>query len=187
MVNNILNPMEKNILPYKAVLVDTNFLLSWWPVPGPSNNNNKQPDAGDVLFELIQRKIPIEVDAHVVSEYLNRYLRAYYQEYMDRFNPTKDWSGDHYKHYFRNSNEYPDIARRAISNLKSESSLNIEFVAISTSGLNASIELMQTHPLEFTDAVLVENAIEHSAAILTNDKDIKNVSIEESLTIYSTN
>lgn len=192
MMNNVNNTVidilgDTEIKKSKSVILDTNFLLNWLQVPG----TEEIPDDkyAEVLKVLIYRQIPILVSSHVYSEYLNRYLRGYYHDQFSYFNPHHDTAGDHYKRYFRNSNQYLQIASLAVrylANFFEDQGLDVSYVEGESSTVSDAVKLVTEKNLDFTDAVLILIAQNKSAAILTDDTDIQKVMLTKPITVYTT-
>lgn len=186
--NNIVDILSGTpIKTSKSVILDTNYLMNWLQVPGSGEIPNDK--YAEVLKILILRKIPILVSSHVYSEYLNRYLRGYYHDQFNHFNPHHDSVGDHYKKYFRNSPEYLTIANSAVRYLKNffaEQGLDVSYVEGVTSTVYDAEMLVTTKPIDFTDAVLILIAQNKSAAILTDDTDVQKVTLNQPVTVYTT-
>lgn len=185
--NTIVNILTEQIRNTKSVILDTNYLLNWLQVPGTTDIPDEK--YAEVLKTLIMRQIPILVSSHVYSEYLNRYLRGYYHDQIGHFNPTRDYQGDHYKRYFRNSDEYLSIAKSAVTYLSDffkNQGLDVSYVEGEPTIVSNAVKLVTTEHLDFTDAILILMAQNKSAAILTDDTDIQKVLLTKSITVYTT-
>lgn len=190
---NTLIPTVKNILTdesitsTKTVILDNNFLIYWMPVPGDTDTISDEYN--NVLSLLIFRKIPTLVSSQVFSEYLNKYLHSYYFEHFRELNPHNDRSGDHYKKYFRNTDQYFPVLEAAKGNIAevlTESDLNVNFHEGNDNLIDRALMISSDQKLDFTDSILAVLANECGAALLSDDNDLQKARFPFSLTIYTT-
>ncbi|APS40973.1 hypothetical protein FOL01_0114 [Weissella jogaejeotgali] len=173
----ITHPALEYLKKTKPVLIDTNILYSWMPIPG---SNTTSGTSGDVLKELIIKKVPIFINSHVVSEYINLYLRTYAKEHPNEFNGVDVLSNYGFKHNFRNTEKYNEIIKEVVTTLYyflDQQGLTVQYVDTIDNLSKSTLELMTRAKLDFTDAVLVQIASEKGAAILSNDKDFSKLDL----------
>lgn len=173
-------PIKKEALNHlssaKPVIIDTNILYAWMPVPG---SNDTPGSAGDVLKELIIRRIPILINSHVISEYINLYLRKYAKNHSNEFGDDV-LSNYGFKHNFRNTDQYTEIISDSVSriyNFLDGQGLQVEYVDTIDDLTKLVLDLMTKAKLDFTDAVLVQIASSKGAAILSNDRDLAQIDL----------
>lgn len=165
------------------LLVDANFLLKWFPT-----DNSGPGIYGDYLREIIERRIPLVVTSSVISEFINRHLRDY-------FNRNSSIYEGNYKHNFRESTDYSSKLKEAsdlIRNFLFEMDLEVDVKELipkypnKTEILDQILESLQNQPIDFTDAVLLNIANQNQIGILSDDKDLQRVDLPWAITIYTT-
>lgn len=183
MTPTIKNIKNDTLSSSHSVLVDTNFLLKWFPT-----DNSGPGIYGDYLKELIARKTPIVITSSVISEFINRHLRDYFYDHSSQYN-------DDYKHVFRESDDYYEKLKDASDLIRSflfDMNLKVDVKELvpkypnKTDILNQVLEHLQNQPIDFTDSILINIANQNQIAILSDDKDLQRVNLPWAITIYTT-
>ena len=183
MTPTIKNIKDDTLSSSHPVLVDTNFLLKWFPT-----DNSGAGIYGDYLKELIERQTPIVITSSVISEFINRHLRDYFHNYSSQY-------GNDYKHGFRESNDYYDRLKDSSDLIRSflfDMNLVVDVKELvpeypnKTKILDQILENLQSQPIDFTDSILLNIANQSQIAILSDDKDLQKVDLPWAITIYTT-
>lgn len=168
--NRALNVTTYAFQPGERVLVDANvWIYLQPPVSKPPPGYSWQYSAA--LKSMLTAKATPVIEALILSEYLNRYLRIEYEA---------GWLG-HYRKFkdFRSSPDFMTAASAAIGDarqiLKVVSKAD---TPLCSADLSAILAETGAGTLDFNDGLLVETCRLHGWKLLTNDSDMKVGGIE---------
>lgn len=154
----------------EKILVDANIWLYLAPPPAKPTQTREQVYT-QIFASILQSKAEPVVDALVLSEYFNRYLRVeYHANWQTKYGQFKA---------FRQSNDALPVLQNAVAELRSIQS-NSRFVDTSFSNINIPelLNSVQSGAMDFNDAVMLENCRVQQWKLLTNDADMTHGGIE---------
>lgn len=160
----------------KPILVDTNILYAWMPIPGEQPNSSVP---GDVLAEIVSKGVPVLINSHVLSEYINLYVRNYAHAHKSELNGDLNTNYG-YKHNFRNTDIYERLIQNAVEviyDFLDNQGLDIIYSDTKDNLTKEALTIMTQSRVDFTDAMLFLIALQHGASILTNDSDLSKLDI----------
>jgi len=154
----------------ERILVDANV----WLYLQPSSVQPPPHYAGQysaALKNIITAGAQPVIDALVLSEYVNRYLRLEYDaSYKAKYPKFKN---------FRNSRDFPAVAKSAVAEAKQILAIAAsEDTAMSALSLADILGETEAGTLDFNDGVLVELCRLRGWKLLTNDADMQLGGIE---------
>lgn len=176
MRNSIHNLSTYVFSKEECVLVDTNIWLYLYPAPS-------EPSKGYIRYSVAIKNImtsgaKIFIDYHILSEYINRYLRI-------------EWNAQHKKNYrnfkdYRNSNIAKPVIDGVITNVKRILSFcTLTALPADTLCIDNILNTMSLKNVDFVDAILTDICRTHNLKLLTNDSDFKFGGIEVITSNYS--
>ena len=154
----------------ESIMVDANVWLYLLP-PAAQSTSSWTNSYSRVYGNMLTAKATPVVDALILSEYLNRYLRIEYSAYWAK--TYKDFKG------FRQSTGAINTLSNAVAELAQIT--RVAFVCdtpLSGIDLTALFGQIQSGKIDFNDGLLVENCKRNGWKLLTNDSDISTGGIE---------
>ncbi len=152
----------------EPVLVDANVWLFLQPPaakPAPSWAASAYSSA---FARLLKAQATPIIDALVLSEYINRYLRIEYDA-------TAAWKTSYpkFNKAFRSSADGRALAKRAVADVRSIlKSAVLQDTGFSRININGVLDGVANGDLDFNDGVLIENCRLRSWKLLTDDGDM---------------
>ena len=164
MKNKALDARTYKFVPDELILIDANIWLYLQP-PAAQPAPKWAVAYSSVFSKLLHAKAQPVVDALILSEYLNRYIRIEYEAAWKLSYPKfKD---------FRKSSDGAFILQSAVAEigqiLKSASARDTQFASID---MAAVLGQVQTGTIDFNDGLLIENCRLNGWKLLTHDKDM---------------
>lgn len=148
----------------ESIIVDANIWLYLQP-PATQPTPQWAIAYTAVFSKLIKSKAHILIDSHILSEYINRYLRIEY-------NGGYKYSYKDFK-VFRCSADGRKIAQQVVSEI--QNILNFARPIDTLLSKFNMLEIMneiQKGAIDFNDGIIVENCQMHGSKLLTNDGDM---------------
>ena len=154
----------------ESILVDTNVWM--YLAPPPSSANNRAARIYSKAFaNLLQQKAVAFVDALILSEYLNRYIRIEYQA---------NWR-HHYADFkrFRQSADASSVLGDAVFELKQiMKQASVCNTLLEGIDLAAVLGHVQNGTMDLNDGLLVANCKRNGWKLMTHDGDMSSGGIE---------
>lgn len=159
----------------KSYLIDTNILLSLYGHPYFCNcdqSNRKLSLAQKQFNKALDSNSRIYVPAIVISEFLNRCLKASFFDFKQKYkhlNKKLDYKLD-----YRTSNEYRDDLNHYLEVLKNVVFSKLTYIndSFNTADLNS---LFTFNNDDFNDKILIHIANTNNLYIISADMDIKKI------------
>jgi len=160
------------------VFFDANVWLSLYAPPSGGND----PWAAHysvVLNRIIENKVPVFLDATVLSEYLNRYCRIEFQAYEDYEHPKDKRTFKEFR--TQDFGTYKPIATDAASRVREMfeiptiKRINGDFAKMN---ISAMLDEFEQGKSDWNDQQIVDLCQRNGCALLTNDADFKDASID---------
>jgi predicted nucleic acid-binding protein len=162
--NKALNANTYVFHPGERVLVDANvWIYLQPPVSRPAPGYSWRYSV--TLKNLLAAGATPIIEALVLSEYLNRYLRIEYEVgWLGRYRSFKD---------FRNSPDFASVALDAVGDARQILTITLpENTFLSHMDLPSILDETEAGTLDFNDGVLVETCRLRGWKLLTNDSDM---------------
>lgn len=164
MKNKALDARTYQFQPEEPILIDANVWLYLQP-PAAQPTPNWAAAYSSAFSKLLHAKAQPVVDALVLSEYLNRYIRLEYDATWKTTYPKfKD---------FRKSADGTLILQSAVAEigqiLKSAAARDTQLACID---MAAVLGQVQTGMIDFNDGLLIENCRLNGWKLLTHDRDM---------------
>ncbi|MCH7397872.1 PIN domain-containing protein [Belliella sp. DSM 107340] len=159
------------LLNDRDIFVDANVLIYlFWP----TGQHHFERNYARVFGNLLRRGNSLYVDFLVISEIVNRAIRAEYEKYLLTNSMTK--SQLNFKDY-RNSQDGQDSLNDIYIIVNSDILGNFKVVEKPFNKNNIK-NLLVVDELDFIDKALVSICTEHNLVLLTNDRDFKNSGLD---------
>lgn len=157
-------------LPGEPILVDANVWLYLHP-PAAQPTPSWAAAYSGVYSRLLRAKARPVVDALILSEYLNRYVRLEYDATWKASYPKfKD---------FRQSPGGVNVLQAAVAEISHILKTTVAYdTPLSKVDLPAVLNAVQSGTLDFNDGLLIQNCRLHGWKLLTNDIDMSVGGIE---------
>ena len=147
------------------ILIDTNIWLYLHPPATKPASSWEVTRYSNVFARLLRAKAQPVVDALILSEYLNSYIRIEYAAWKSTYPKFKD---------FRNSADAVAILRSAVAEVGQILNTAVPHdTALTNIDLPAVLGAVQSAVLDFNDGLLIENCRKHGWKLLTNDADMQ--------------
>lgn len=148
----------------EPILIDANVWLFLQP-PAAQPAPARAAAYSSAFAGLLKVKAMPLIDALVLSEYLNRYLRIEYDA---------TWKARHPKFKaFRRSADGRALAKRAVADVRSiVKSAVLQDTGLSRININDVLDGVASGDLDFNDGVLIENCRLQGWKLLTDDADM---------------
>lgn len=164
MKNKALDARTYQFQPDEPILIDANVWLYLQP-PATQPTPYWATAYSSAFSKLLHAKAQPIVDALILSEYLNRYIRLEYDA---------SWKATYPKFKnFRKSHEGAIILQSAVAEiaqiLKAASAHDTQLASIN---MPAVLSQVQTGTIDFNDGLLIENCRINGWKMLTNDGDM---------------
>ncbi len=146
----------------EKIFIDANVLLFLYPPTGKPKSRGAAVYS-NALSKLLKAKAQSVVDALVLSEYFNRYLRLEYEALKEDYPRFKD---------FRSSILGRKISENAVADIK-------EIVrhaaphdtCLARDDLFSVLKEMPNGAIDFNDGLIIKNCLKHGWKLLTDDGD----------------
>ena len=151
----------------RPVFFDTNVWLSiFHPATSEEAQKDWARDYSDFYARLVKYKVPIVVNAMVMSEYINRFCRIEHEAYCKayKFVEYKD---------FRNSKDFSYVASAAAGGageILGTSSVCREGIEKDLD-IHGFVAAFETGHVDFNDSVYIAICLKNGWPIVTNDSD----------------
>lgn len=155
------------VSPTEEFFFDTNvWFFLFAPIAG--SEQIKQEIYSKLFREILSRNATIWINAQVIAEYINRYLRIEFDQWRER---TKNY-GANYKNDFRTTSDYSaalDSARTQISAILQKSErIPDDFNAINIDSIIASMGAK----FDYGDAIFIDLCNRKKFKLVTDDSDM---------------
>ncbi|MDR1462708.1 MAG: PIN domain-containing protein [Azoarcus sp.] len=150
----------------EPVLIDTNVWVYLYPPAAQPAQQQLEADYSRAFGKLLQAKATPIIDALILSEYINRYLRIEYKVWEKRH------TGDAYK-TFRRSAEGLQLACNAAAEVRCIlKDASLRDTRLQGASIESIITGIETGGFDFNDGVLIENCRLQGWKLLTHDSDM---------------
>lgn len=152
------------------VFFDANVWLSIYAPPSKEDEYWKG-EYTKVLNRIVNGKVPVLLDATVVSEYINRYCRIEFEAYMGAsskltFKQFRESRPDYYRPIAKEAADYV----KEILDLPLIKRVNGDFEAMDLPGMLADFEQGES---DWNDQQIVDLCQRNKCSLLTNDADFR--------------
>lgn len=168
--NKALNPFTYAFQAGERILVDANVWLFLQPPAAQPPPGYARRYSATLKNLMAAKALPV-VEALVLSEYINRYLRLEYNvSWFSKYTSFKD---------FRSSADFGGVAHAAVADARQILSLAAaEDTALAQADLAGVLSETAIGSLDFNDGVIVETCRARGWKLLTDDKDMQLGGIE---------
>ena len=160
------------------VFFDANIWLSLYAPPSGENDPWAMHYSA-VFKRIVDNKVPVLLDATVLSEYLNRYCRIEFQAYEDYEHPNSKRSFKEFR--TQDFATYKPIAIDAASRVREMFEIPTirkvkgDFAAMD---VPAMLDEFEQGKSDWNDQQIVDLCQRNQCSLLTNDADFKDASID---------
>lgn len=160
------------------VFFDANVWLSLYAPPSDENDHWKA-EYTKVLNRIITGKVPVLMDATVISEYINRFCRIEFDAYEEYMHPNNKRTFKEFR--TQDYATYKPIADSAAASVKemleipSVKRINGDFAAMDVVSMLEEFALGNS---DWNDQQIVDLCQRNECSLLTNDADFKDASID---------
>lgn len=161
-----------------SILFDANVWLSLYAPPS-GGNNCWAYSYSTILNKIIDNKVPVLLNATVLSEYINRYCRIEFQAYEEYVHPNSRRSFKEFR--TQDISTYKSIAADAASRVQEILEIP-DIICISDDfaemGVIEMVEDFAQGDCDWNDQQIIYLCKRNACSLLTNDADFKDADIQ---------